>query len=264
MVCIILIGLTLWHVPDLLLTPLLLITYRHFINGNNMSKEIDNIFVDVRNAFRLLNRYQKRILQIVSYIREQTAYTDMWGKKDWYSNEIGKRRNSPDPEYAKLSVQKDMWGWDFLYGYVFEYYFGRQRINKKNVEMSIFQISDDGFFISSQDKKHMTDVSSFESSESSHSYLVLFVSVFTTKYSELWLSDPNFPDDEMKDFLTKFLSSPIDTKITKNEKGEVAIIKKYELQRFASQHEADDVIRDFGRIVKQQASIELFKNSFFK
>lgn len=229
-----------------------------------MSKEIDNIFVDVRNAFRLLNRYQKRILQIVSYIREQTAYTDMWGKKDWYSNEIGKRRNSPDPEYAKLSVQKDMWGWDFLYGYVFEYYFGRQRINKKNVEMSIFQISDDGFFISSQDKKHMTDVSSFESSESSHSYLVLLVSVFTTKYSELWLSDSNFPDDEMKDFLTKFLSSPIDTKITKNEKGEVAIIKKYELQRFASQHEADDVIRDFGRIVKQQASIELFKNSFFE
>ena len=229
-----------------------------------MSKEIDNIFIDVRNAFRLLNRYQKRILQIVSYIREQTAYTDMWGKKDWYSNEIGKRRNSPDPEYAKLSVDKDMWGWDFLYGYIFEYYFGRQRINKKNVEMSIFQISDDGFFISSQDKKHMTDVSSFESAESSHSYLVLLVSVFTTKYSELWLSDPNFPDDEMKDFLTKFLSSPIDTKITKNEKGEVAIIKKYELQRFASQHEADDVIRDFGRIVKQQASIELFKNSFFE
>ena len=229
-----------------------------------MSKEIDNIFIDVRNAFRLLNRYQKRILQIVSYIREQTAYTDMWGKKDWYSDEIGKRRNSPDPEYAKLSIDKDMWGWDFLYGYIFEYYFGRQRINKKNVEMSIFQISDDGFFISSQDKKHMTDVSSFESSESSHSYLVLLVSVFTTKYSELWLSDPNFPDDEMKDFLTKFLSSPIDIKITKNEKGEVAIIKKYELQRFASQHEADDVIRDFGRIVKQQTSIELFKNSFFE
>lgn len=229
-----------------------------------MSKEIDNIFVDVRNAFRLLNRYQKRILQIVSYIREQTAYTDMWGKKDWYSDEIGKRRNSPDPEYAKLSVDKDMWGWDFLYGYIFEYYFGRQRINKKNVEMSIFQISDDGFFISSQDKKHMTDVSSFESSESSHSYLVLLISVFTTKYSELWLSDPNFPDVEMKDFLTKFLASPIDAKITKNEKGEVTIIKKYELQRFASQHEADSVIRDFGRIVKDNADIELFKNNFYE
>lgn len=229
-----------------------------------MSKEIDNIFVDVRNAFRLLNRFQKRILHIVSYIREQTAYTDMWGKKNWFSDEIGKRRNSPDPEYAKLSVHKDMWGWDFLYGYIFEYYFGRQRISKKHVEMSIFQISDDGFFISSQDKKHMTNVASFEAAESSHSYLVLLVTVFTTKYSELWLSDPNCPDDEMKDFLTKFLSFPIDTKITKNEKGEVAIIKKYELQRFASQHEADCVIRDFGRIVKDNAGIELFKNNFYE
>ena len=68
-----------------------------------MSKEIDNIFIDVRNAFRLLNRYQKRILHIVSYIREQTTYTDMWGSK-WYFNEIGKRRNSPDAEYAKYNT----------------------------------------------------------------------------------------------------------------------------------------------------------------
>ena len=46
-----------------------------------MSKDIDNIFVDVRNAFRLLNRYQKRILHIVSYIREQTPFNDMWGSR---------------------------------------------------------------------------------------------------------------------------------------------------------------------------------------
>lgn len=62
----------------------------------------------------------------------------------------------------------------------------------------------------------------------------------------------------------KFYWFPIDTKITKNEKGEVAIIKKYELQRFASQHEADCVIRDFGRIVKDNAGIELFKNNFYE
>ena len=42
-----------------------------------MKKEIDNIFVDVRNAFRLLARFQERVLNIVNYIREQTPYTDM-------------------------------------------------------------------------------------------------------------------------------------------------------------------------------------------
>ena len=228
-----------------------------------MSKEIDNIFVDVRNAFRLLNRYQKRILQIVSYVREQTPYTGMWGSK-WYFDEIGKRRNSPDSDYAKLSVHKDMWGWDFLYGYIFEYYFGCQRIDKKNAEMSIFQISDDGYFISSQDKKHMTDIASFTPSEQSHSYLIFNLSVFPTKECNLWLSDPTFPDDEWDDFLTKFLSSSSDTKITRNEKGEVTILKKYEMQRFSSQQSADEVIRDFGRIAKDNTGIELFKKAFYE
>ena len=157
-----------------------------------------------------------------------------------------------------------MWGWDFLYGYIFEYYFGRQRIDKKNAEMSIFQISDDGYFISGQDKKHMTDIASFTPSEQSHSYLIFNLSVFPTKECNLWLSDPSFPDDEWDDFLTKFLSSSSDTKITRNDKGEVTILKKYEMQRFSSQQSADEVIRDFGRIAKDNTGIELFKKVFYE
>ena len=229
-----------------------------------MSKEIDNIFVDVRNAFRLLHNYQERILQIVSYIREQTPFNDMWGSKDWYSAEIGKRRKSPDSEYAKLRVFKDMWGWDFLYGYFFEYYFGQEVIDKKKVEMSIFQVSDDGFFISTQEKKQMNKTSCFEPSELSHSYLILNASVYTTKYTELWLKDPSCPDDDYTDFLTKFLSSPLELNISRNDKGEVAIIKKYEMQRFTSQIEADAVIRDFGRIIKNETGLELFKHIFYE
>lgn len=229
-----------------------------------MSKDIDNIFIDVRNSFRLLNRYQKRILQIISYIREQTPYMDMWGKRDWFFEEIGKRRNSPDSEYAKLRVYKDMWGWDFLYGYLFEYYFGMTKIGKKKVEMSIFQISDDGFFISDQARKHMTDISSFEPSESSHSYLLFNASIFTTQYCKHWLSDPSFPDDDWQDCLTKFLSSPSDTKIITHTDGEVDVLKKYEMQKFATQQTADDVIRNFGKIIKEQTGVELFKSSFYE
>ena len=103
-----------------------------------MSKELDNVFVDVRNAFRLLNDYQKHILNIVNYIREQTEYTEMWGRKNWYSNEIGNKKNSPDSDYAKLNITNDMWGWDFLYGYIFEYYFGDlDKKRKGNIEMSV-------------------------------------------------------------------------------------------------------------------------------
>ena len=225
-------------------------------------KEIDNIFIDVRNAFRVLNDYQKRVLQIVNYVREQTPYTDMWGSKDWYSNEIGKRRNSPDPDYAKLSVDADMWGWDFLYGYFFEYYFGKERIEKKSVEMSLFQVSDDGYFVSNDEKRHMTNTSSFALSEISHSFIVFKISVYTSKESKLWLRNSK-EDDDCKRFLTDFLSSTNDIKIVRDD-SECCIIKKYEMQRFSSQHEADEVIRDFGKIVKDNTGIKLFKNSFYE
>jgi len=228
-----------------------------------MSREIDNIFVDVRNAFRLLSRYQKRVLNIVNYIREQTPYADMWGSKNWYSDEIRTKRNSPDKDYAKLAVSKDMWGLDFLYGHFFEYYLGATKVGRRTIEMSIFQVSDDGYFISDEKDKHMTDVSSYASSEASHSYIIFNVSVYTTKSSQLWLSNPDYPEDEWKDFLTRFLESSKDTIITSSDK-EHTILKKYEMQRFISQTEADKVIIDFAKLVKDNAGVEFFKDIFYK
>lgn len=228
-----------------------------------MKKEIDNIFVDVRNAFRLLTRYQERVLNIVNYIREQTPYTDMWGSKNWYSDEIKSRRNSPDKEYAKLNVFKDMWGLDFLYGHFFEYYFGITKKGRYTIEMSIFQVSDDGYFISNDENKHMTDISSYANSEISHSYLVFNVSVYTTKQSQLWLHDPDRPEEDWKDFLTRFLESSIDKIITSTDK-EHTILKKYEMQQFTSQSEADKVIRDFAKLILDNTGVRIFKESFYR
>lgn len=228
-----------------------------------MKKEIDNIFVDVRNAFRLLTRYQERVLNIVNYIREQTPYKDMWGSKNWYSDEIKSRRNSPDKEYAKLNVFKDMWGLDFLYGHFFEYYFGSTKKGRYTIEMSIFQVSDDGYFISNDENKHMTDISSYANSEISHSYIVFNVSVYTTKQSQLWLHDPDRPEDDGKDFLTRFLESSKDKIITSTDK-EHTILKKYEMQHFTSQSEADKVITDFAKLVLDNTGVRIFKESFYR
>ncbi len=228
-----------------------------------MSKELDNVFVDVRNAFRLLNDYQKHILNIVNYIREQTEYAEMWGRKNWYSNEIGNKKNSPDSDYAKLNIRNDMWGWDFLYGYILEYYFGDlDKKRKGNIEMSVIQVSDDGYFVSNRENKSMTKISTFEDSENSHSYIILNMAL--TKKDNLWLSDLDYPDDYMKDFLTKFISSSEDKKIMKNDKGDVSVIKKYEMQKFATQKGTDDVIRDFGKMVFEQTNMKLFKDCFYE
>lgn len=228
-----------------------------------MNKEIDNIFIDVRNAFRLLTRYQECVLSIVNYIREQTPFTDMWGCKNWYSDEIKNRRNSPDPDYAKLGVWKDMWGLDFLYGHFFEYYFGSTKVGKYKVEMSLFQISDDGYFVSNMESKYMDDVSSYASAEDSHTYIVFNVSVYASKNSDIWLHNPDFPDEDMKTFLTRFIETTKDFIVTSNGK-DYTILKKYEMQHFTSQETTDDVISDFAKLVKDNTGVEFFKDIFYK
>lgn len=50
--------------------------------------------------------------------------------------------------YANFKVWKDMWSWDFLYSYEFEFYYGVDsvRVEGKDFALSVFQISDSGFY----------------------------------------------------------------------------------------------------------------------
>lgn len=215
-----------------------------------MSKELDNAFVDVRNAFRLLYRYQSRILDIVGYIREHTLYTDMWGRRLFCAT-IHTRNNCPDKDYANLNVRREMWAWDFMYNYIFEYYFGQVKIQHKDIDMSVIQVSDDGFYKSMYSKPFQTDISTFQPSEDSNSYLV-----FTAGWNA-WMRDEQIDDYDA--FLHKFLSGSNDSCIYIDNKGYWAITKRYPMQRFSSQKEADKVLADFGKIVKDNTGIELFK-----
>ena len=216
-----------------------------------MSKELDNAFTDVRSGFRLLARYQSRVLDIVNYIREHTPYTDMWGLRR-YCNVISTRKNCPGDNYANLNVHCDMWSWDFMYNYLFEYYFGQVKIQRKTIDMSIIQVSDDGFYKSLANNPSPTDISTFLPSDESNSYLV-----FTAGWNE-WLRDDVEDDNEA--FLNKFLAQSKDVSMYKNDKGHWSITKRYPMQRFASQKEADQVISDFGKLVKDYTDINLFNN----
>lgn len=230
-----------------------------------MSKELDNVFVDIRNAFRLLNTYQNRVLDIVNYIREQTDYKDMRGSKNWYSDEIKIKQNGQEPTYARLNVSTNIDGWNFLYGYFFEYYFGQlEKEDKSIVEMSVFQVSDDGFFISNDENKSMTNASKFKNAEDSHSYIVLNMTVTNKRANQIWLHDPKDPEENgPRDFLTNFLSSSDVIKECYDHEGNVLVIKKYEMQKFATQKGTDDVIREFGHIVLEHAKVRLFKDCFY-
>ena len=226
-------------------------------------EELNNIFVDVRNAFRLLKRYQSRVLSIVNYIKEQTPFNDIRGSRRGFFAPIKSRRNNED-DYANLKIEKGMWAWDFLYGYIFEYYLGNCNIgNDIQADMSIFQISDDGYFLSDNKNKKITDISSFLPAERSHSYFILNFSSHASKGKSIWLSDEtsNYKQDNStwKHFLTAFLSSEEEIKIVKDGNGAINVLKKYEMQRFASIESANEVINDFAALVKENANVEIFK-----
>lgn len=216
-----------------------------------MSKDLDNAFTDVRNAFRLLARYQSRVLDIVDYIREQTLYTDMWGLRR-FCNTISSRKNCPGENYATLNVSSDMWSWDFMYNYLFEYYFGEVKIHRKIIEMSVIEVSDDGFYKSMANNPSATDISTYLPADESSSYLI-----FTAGW-KAWMRDD--VEDDAGKFLHKFLRGAKDLCVYKNDKDYWAITKRYPMQRFVSQKESDKVIADFGKIVFEHTGIELFKD----
>lgn len=87
--------------------------------------------------------------------------------------------------------------------------------------------------------------------------------LYIRQKSELWLYDPKRPEDDWKGFLTRFLESSKDTQITCTDK-EHTILKKYEMQRFTSQSEADKVITDFAKLVKDNTGVEFFKENFYR
>ncbi len=224
--------------------------------------DVESALIDVRNAFRLLSVYQQSVLGIVFNIRDKTIFKgyNIVGKKDWYSNLI--RHCSQDQE---LKVGDKMWGLDFLYGHFFEYRFvtdKKQRdINGKTIDMSVFQVSDDGYFYATNkenDIKMMPDEYE-KSSEDSHSYIILNMSIYKDEKEKLWLYDPKSGKRD-KEFLWHFVRGDEVLKMKDDykdcfiydDKGEsFIIIKKYEMQRFENEKLADEVIEDFDNIVKE-------------
>ena len=117
--------------------------------------------------------------------------------------------------------------------------------------MSVIQVSDDGFYRSLMPNPSETNVATFESAEASNSVFVL-----TAGWKE-WFRDAE--TDDYDAFLHKVLAGDKDCFVYINEKGHWAITKKYPMQRFVSQAEADKVLADFGRIVKENTGIELIQ-----
>jgi hypothetical protein len=149
-----------------------------------------------------------------------------------------------------LRLERNMWGWDFLYSYLFEFYLGAKTFSKKEFSLSIIEASDSGFYQSKHSNKHQTNIASFEDVEESETSLIfVFESITTKKKKYVW---------DLENAISKLLEGEAEL-ITNTTEDNFFIAKKYNLADFVDQSSTDKVIEEFSKTVDNKTGIKLLE-----
>lgn len=210
----------------------------------NKLKEFNNALCDVRRAHRLIYSYQQRMLDLAYFIKTKLDFPDFHGKKR-FSGDISKNRSS-----RYLRIWNDMWAWDFLYSYTFEYYLGEIKLEDgSDCALSIIQYSDTGYFETEGDSR--TDINSFANEEESESKL-LFILEVKPKNAKQWIWDIH------KLSLDKEYASMKHTKtLLPSEKGNVQVLYSFPLDCFLNEKTSLKALKEFVDYCKENDVVEL-------
>lgn len=221
---------------------------------NKNEQELNDAFVDVRRAYRLIAQLQSRLRDIAFYIKNRTQFSeqDCAGNK-LYSKSISSSKRSMLDLYASLKVSPNMWSWDFMYGYAFEFYLANTKIGDKICAMSIIILCDDGFYISKDQKKSKTSIRTYASEEESNSWIILAYGDGAS--SDCWMGgyDTNV-------FLETFMNRKGHV-YKKEVSGNVFVAKKYLMQQFFNQETTDNNLKDFAKIVFEEADTNILNEN---
>ncbi len=186
-----------------------------------MPQNIKNTLLEARKAYRFLYDYQKRVLDLISYIGGKYGFK--------YRGGYSKFSNSA-PREGKGNLGN--WAWDWLNLYFYEFNFEPRIANKDIIYFSVFILNDSGFFDARNEKDvDKLNTSSFKSVEDSASKLIFVAG------KNLW-SGWGVDWDE-PEFLTKPFGNKID-----NENN-FMVFKHYSLENFENEEKAMTCIKDF-------------------
>ena len=206
----------------------------------NLSKAL----LDVRRAHRILYAYQRRMSDLAYFIKCKLGMHDFYGFKH-FSNPIYGRSKG----HSRLNIWHDMWAWDYLYSYLFEYNLGEKEAGDKlhNYKLSLIQYSDTGYF--DQDGQKRGRISEFGSEEESSSKLLFFLE-YKSKDSEWEWKDGSYME---RIVLNKEVGSKKHTKgvITIGVKHK-QILCSFPLERFINMEATLEVLREFRSFCQKQ------------
>ena len=213
----------------------------------NLSKAL----LDVRRAHRILYAYQRRMSDLAYFIKCKLGMPDFYGFKH-FSNPIYGRSKG----HSRLNIWHDMWAWDYLYSYLFEYYLGEKEAGDKlhNYKLSLIQYSDTGYF--DQDGQKRGRISEFGSEEESSSKLLFFLE-YKSKDSEWVWKDGSYMERIVLD--KKVGSKEHKKEVRYTSTGVKQILCSFPLERFINMEATLEVLREF-RSYCQEQDIHVFDN----
>lgn len=196
----------------------------------NKIEEFNNALCDVRKAHRLIYSYQQRMLDLAYFIKSKLDFPLFQAEKR-FSKGIYKKRN------GYLSIFNDMWAWDFLYSYLFEYYLGEiESDNDDSCMLSIIQYSDTGYFEKEENSK--TDIKSFGKEEESGSKLMFILEVKPKEKDWIWNIEELVNNREYASF--KHTGS-----VLKSEEGNIQVLYSCPLDCFLNEKMTLKVLQEF-------------------
>lgn len=195
----------------------------------NINKnDLNAIFLDVRNSYRLLFKYQKRILDLVKYAGNylKFSYDGGW---PWFSD--------ASPRKGKGTL--DNWPWDWLNMYLYDFHFKEKEIEATKINFSIVIQSDTGHYDSKFPKNetlHKCDIDEFSNPKTSETRLIFIASKKGWDMDELFLLHPKTTDYKLSKIHTEWETINADYHM---------IAKAYPLADFINQTETDKKLEDF-------------------
>ena len=230
------------------------------------TENLSNALLDVRRAHRILYAYQRRMLDLVHFIQSKLDMPKFRGFKH-FSNPIYGRSKG----HSRLNIWHNMWAWDYLYSYLFEYYLGKKETGDKrhDYKLSLIQYSDTGYFDKEEEatraetKKTFKpeedprlELEKFKPEEESGSKLLFFLE-YNPKGSEwAWKDGPYL----RRIILDKKVGSKGHTKeVRSTTSGGKQILCSFPLERFINMEATLEVLSEF-RSYCQEQGIHVFDN----
>ena len=196
--------------------------------------EINEALKDVRNAYRLLALYQKRLLDIVKYTSNfyNVSFNGGWSK---FTNAASHGN--------RASIDRSSWDWLSLYLYKFN--LGAIQIGVDKYNFKIVHQADTGYFDASADKR--IDRGNAEQ-------FADVTSAVTRLFFVLSKNDNGCP---VQHILNGNLKAVDNNKITNGN----WLAVPYNLQRFSNQLETDYVLNEFTTVCKDTFGVSIIEKT---